>query len=78
MKTTVAGIPCRVDVDRCFVQKPMGPMADSDMDCYGYSEIDFTVCDRGGRPAPWLAAKMTDDDRCRIECEILEAATCTH
>ena len=72
--STVAGIPCIIEVDRLFVQEPMGRMADSDQDCYGYSEVDFTVCDRKGRPAPWLARKLTDRDRERIEEEALESA----
>lgn len=77
MKTTIAGIPCRVHVDHFFTQKPVRH-ADNPDDFYGYREVDFTVCDRGGRPAPWLASKLTDDDRCRIEQEIMEAEVCAH
>jgi hypothetical protein len=73
MESTVAGIPCRIQVDRFHIQKPMGPRADSDWDCYGYTDIDFTVCDRRGRPAPWLAKKLTDSDTQRINTEIKEA-----
>lgn len=67
----VAGIPCGIKVDRCFVQKPMGPYCDSDYDCYGYTEIEFTVLDNGGYEAPWLERKITDDDTARIEEYIL-------
>jgi hypothetical protein len=35
-------------------------------------EIDFEVRDLRGRPAPWLARKMTDDDREGIERLISE------
>jgi hypothetical protein len=70
--TRIAGIPCTIQVGRVFVQEPMGPSADSDWDCYGYSEIEFTVCDRRGRPAPWLERKMTYDEKSDIETLILE------
>jgi len=46
--------------------------APSDLDYHGYAEIEFTVCDRNGRPAPWLAAKMTAEDKSDIEDLILE------
>ena len=74
IKSSVAGIPCTIQVDRVFVQPPLGPNCDSDQDCYGYAEVDFTVCDQRGRPAPWLERKLTSDEVERIEAEILEAA----
>jgi hypothetical protein len=72
IESTVAGIPCLIQIDRCFMQKPLGRMADNDLDCYGYSEIEFTVLDRNGRPAPWLERKLTVKDTSRIEIQILE------
>ena len=72
IKSTVAGIPCQIQIDRCFVQKPLGRMADSDLDCDGYSEVEFTVFDRKGRPAPWLERKLTAEDTNRIETQILK------
>lgn len=68
----MAGIPCLINVTHYFKQKPMGPRADSDWDCYGYTEIEFEVCDRRGRPAPWLERKLTLEDKQRIETEIEE------
>jgi hypothetical protein len=73
IETTVSGIPCLVRPTRVFVQKPMGPSADSDWDCYGYSQIYFDVLDRRGRPAPWLERKLTGKEISRIENEILES-----
>ena len=70
----VAGIPCTIQVDRLFVQEPLGPNCDSDWDCYGYTEFDFTVCDRNGRPAPWLERKLTNEDRERLEVEAIKCA----
>lgn len=74
LETTIAGIPCIVrvthylDVPGCFSRN-----ADSDLDYYGYTEIEWEVCDRRGRPAPWLDRKMTDKDEDRIRTEIHEA-----
>ena len=71
MDSYISGIPCWIEVDRVFVQKP-NSMADNPDDYYGYSEVEFTVCDRRGRPAPWLERKLTDNDTDRIKTEILE------
>lgn len=35
------------------------------------AEVAFRVLDRAGRPAPWLEAKLTDDEVHRIEAELL-------
>ena len=70
METRVAGIPCTARIIYVSVVKP-NSRADSDMDYYGYSEIDWELCDRRGRPAPWLAKKLTPADTARIENEIL-------
>lgn len=75
IETQIAGIPCQVQVDHCFVQKPLGPDCDSDWDCYGYSEVEFTVLDRKGYPARWLEAKMSPEDSDRITDEILKEIT---
>lgn len=32
-----------VKIKHAFVQAPMGTRADSDSDCYGYSELDYDV-----------------------------------
>lgn len=72
IESHVAGIPCQIQVDYVFVQKPLGRMADSDWDCYGYANVEFTVLDRKGYPAPWLERKLTPIDVERIENEILE------
>lgn len=71
MDSRIAGIPCKIDVLHVYVQKP-NRWADNPDDFRGYSEVEFDVCDRRGRPAPWLEAKMTDEDQRRIEAEILE------
>ena len=75
--TTVSGIPCLVRVDRYHHQPPHRGSAwtcDSDMDFYGYSEVEWAVLDRRGKPAPWLERKLTPADCSRIEREIETAA----
>lgn len=72
METRIAGIPCQVRVDSFFVQRPLGPSCDSDLDCYGYTELDYTVCDRRGRAAPWLQRKLTPAATAELEAEIEE------
>ncbi len=73
-ESTVHGIPCQIKVDRCFVQKgSFSYNAPSDWDYYGYQEIEFTVLDRKGYPAPWLEKKLSDDDVSRIETEIINS-----
>ena len=73
ISSTVAGIPCLIEVTHFFKQKPLGQNCDSDLDCYGYTEIEFEVQDRRGRPAQWLEKKLTDKDAGRINLEIEEA-----
>ena len=69
IESKVAGIPCRILIDRCLIVQP-NRRADSDWDFAGYTEIEFIVLDLRGRPAPWLERKLTDADTCRIESQI--------
>lgn len=69
----VCGIPCQVGVISYLnVPGSFSYRAPSDLDYYGYCEIEFDVLDRRGRPAPWLERKLDDDEVGRIECEIQE------
>ncbi len=61
----VQGIPCVVRVDH-FDRVAPNSRADSDMDYLGYEELDYTICDRRGRAAPWLERKATAQDHDRI------------
>lgn len=56
-----------VKVTRAFVQKPLGRIADSDDDCYGYSELEFDVL------AVW-----DDEDECMGDIEAQEYAESNH
>ena len=71
--STVAGIPCLIDYQVYGKYVPAKTDADPNS-CYEaeYPDVDFTVLDRKGYPAPWLEKKLTDDETNRIEHEILE------
>lgn len=73
METHINGIPCIIQYTITGGYKPARINAPPE-NCYEaeYPGINFRVCDRNGRPAPWLECKMTDKDRERIESEILE------
>lgn len=76
IESRVAGIPCLIGVMHFdCVRGSYSHNAPSDMDYYGYTESDWEVLDRRGRPAAWLDRKLTGADRCRIEREIEEAMT---
>lgn len=76
IESTVAGIPCLIGVTEfSSVRGSYSYNAPSDMDYYGYTESDWEVLDRRGRPATWLERKLSDADRSRIEREIEEAMT---
>ena len=76
VQTRVAGIPCIARTKHFFRQAPCrgsAHMCDSDLDYYGYTECDFEILDRRGRPAPWLEHKLTASDVDRILGEIENA-----
>lgn len=73
IETRVAGIPCLIGVT--YFESVRGSYnyhAASDLDYYGYTEVEFEVLDRRGRLAPWLERKLTSKERERIEQEIAE------
>lgn len=73
IETRVAGIPCIVGVTHYeSVGGSYDYNAASDWDYNGYTEAEWEVCDRRGRPAPWLAKKLSSGDESRIEEEIAE------
>jgi hypothetical protein len=73
IEARIHGIPCLIRVTHYIKVEGSGSWnAPSDMDYYGFEEIDFEVCDQRGRAAPWLERKMTKDDRDRIELLVSE------
>lgn len=75
MMTRIAGIPCQIEVTSYSGGTPEYRRGHPDnWEPEDPPEITWEVQDRNGRPAPWLARKMTDKDISRIEAELLEAA----
>lgn len=70
MEARIAGIPCTVRVDSYVCRAPDRNSWASDWDYEGYTEMDYTICDQRGRPAPWLERKMTPADTAGLEAEI--------
>lgn len=67
-KMRVVGIPAIVQVNRFYPgwsgtywDPPESP------------EVDFEILDRNGRPAPWLEAKLSDEDWEDLTEQVLEA-----
>jgi hypothetical protein len=75
MKTRIAGIPCEARATRIVdVKGNYSHSASCPEEYHGYIEVDFDVFDRKGYPATWLEEKMTEDERRRIERELVEEA----
>jgi hypothetical protein len=71
IETTVAGIPCIIGViEYSSTSGSYSHNAASDWDYYGHTDCDWEVCDRRGRPAPWLARKVNDKITSEIKQEI--------
>lgn len=73
--TRIAGIPCQIGVTYFHYQPPWrgsSQTCDSDWDYYGYTELEYDVLDRRGRPAAWLEKKIDDEIRTEIQLEALQ------
>lgn len=72
----IAGIPCIIGITHYhhqprFIGSPI--LCDSDMDYYGYTEVEWSVLDSRGRHAPWLERKLTDD-----QCKAINSQAIKH
>ena len=73
LEARVAGIPCLIGVTTYnSVKGSHSYDAPSDWDYHGYTDIEFDVLDRRGRPAAWLERKMKDQDREQVEQAIVD------
>ena len=69
-QTSVQGVPCIVVVTHhSYVES--NPSADASEDYLGGWEFEWHLCDMRDAPASWLEAKLTDEDRQRVEDEII-------
>jgi hypothetical protein len=71
IETRIAGIPAIIGVT-AFERHGAIRHADSDLDSRGFIECAWEVLDRRGRPAPWLARKITDDMAADIDAIVAE------
>jgi hypothetical protein len=75
----VAGIPCQIGVVNYEKHAPMSVhKAHSDLEFYGYSEANYVVLDRRGRPAPWLQRKLDDDSSILEQIDELMGGSCNY
>jgi hypothetical protein len=72
--TRVQGIPCHAELLHYSPGSP-GYISGPPESCYEseQEEWEYRILDRRGRPAPWLEAKVTDDDREQIESDFIKA-----
>lgn len=71
----VCGIPAIIRVTHfVHVKGSYSYNAPSDIDYYGFTELEYDICDRRGRLADWLERKVDGirGERARLEEEILE------
>lgn len=65
MHTHIAGIPCEVEID--YYPGTHRLIHSASLEPNDPEEFEIVaVKDRNGRPAPWLANKLTADDEQRI------------
>jgi hypothetical protein len=72
-----AGLPACAGITHYHYQPrfPGSPYrCDSDRDYLGCEEIEWDLLDRKGRPAPWLARKLSPRDREDIMRHLLDLA----
>ena len=71
IESRISGIPCLIRVTHFeSVRGSYSYNAPSDMDYYGYTECEWEVLDRRGRPAAWLERKLTDKMISEIESTV--------
>ena len=73
ISVTVKGIPALAHVTH-FERVPAAPnprLAPSDLDAWGYLDMEYEIYDIKGYRAEWLERKMDRDAQERVEEEIL-------
>ena len=74
--TRINGIPCQCEVTGYSPGRPMKIYGTGFGDAHPpeYPEFEFNILDRKGYKANWLQAKMTRDDKSRLQDEYEAAA----
>ena len=73
VSVSVKGIPALAHVTD-FVRVPAAAnprLAPSDLDAWGYLDMEYEIYDTKGYKAEWLEKKMDDRDKENIEVEIV-------
>ncbi len=71
LEARVCGIPCLINVTYQSYEPPRPHIWDSDLDYYGGWDVEWSLHDTRGRPAPWLERKLSQRDRDRLTDEIV-------
>lgn len=66
------GFAIDVKIKHVFVQAPMGMRADSDADCYGYSELDYDVLAVFDHEEQQLSKEAAEQYECEHQDEITD------
>lgn len=73
-ESSIAGIPCLIEITS-FLDVPPNPSCwDSADDYYGYTEIEWEVYDRKGYKAAWLERKLTQEMSAEIDDQAIRVA----
>lgn len=77
--TKIAGIPCQCEVTFHTKASPMRITGSGfgDAEPPELEDMEYQILDRRGRPAPWLAKKLTQADDYRLR-EEFQAASLAH
>lgn len=66
--SVLGGLPCQIGVHTYrVVRGSFAYNAPSDLDYNGYTDIEYDILDRRGRPAAWIERRLTRQDYLDIE-----------
>lgn len=70
--SVAGGLPCQIGVvEFKQVKGSFSRNAPSDVDYYGYTEVEYDILDRKGRRAGWIEKRMTNDDHDRARQAVI-------
>lgn len=75
----IQGIPCLLGVKSIVEQKPFKGhprFCESDMDYWGWSEVEYDILDRTGYKAEWLARKQYSEEAAKQAILNYEDTSC--
>jgi hypothetical protein len=63
---------CLIGVTHCINKRPDNSCKDSDVDFYGYREVEYDILDKEGNPLPEWEKKLSKANREYIEDKIFD------